>query len=128
MRTLVIENRDDLRVGDEATFGYKGNTFSGTVWEDLGTLFVGSVWVRICAGEWNTMFTFISATRDAQALPTEPGSVIQVKQVWGVKRDEWVTALLDADGDWVMTKRFDGRMFASADGIEVWRPAQVVPE
>ena len=31
---MEITNRDDLRVGDVATFAYRGHEFTGPLWKD----------------------------------------------------------------------------------------------
>lgn len=86
---MEITNREDLRVGDVATFAYMGHEFTGPVWERKhGTLFVGSEAIRYehwptGRVRWSEPFDFVRATRETPALPTEPGSVIYVTEARG---------------------------------------------
>ena len=76
---ITITDISDLRVGDTATYSYKGHEFSGEVWDnDLGALWVGPVVVRHFGGTPSPYIALVSATREVphHDLPTEVGSVI----------------------------------------------------
>lgn len=123
--TITIDNRDDLRPGDYATFSYEGQEASGIIWKDEGRAlwFFGAA-VRYADGGWEDAYAFVTATRAAPDLPTEPGSVIQVKQVRGKER-EWATALYFPRGSWVTSAPFGGEHWHRTEHIEVWRPVTV---
>lgn len=125
---MDITNREDLRVGDIATFAYDGHKFTGPLWErSTGTLLIGDSTVRAINGLWLAGHTFVRATRPAPSLPTEPGSVILVSECRGERVDEPVLAVLAGDGEWVTF----GRMFGEhnwylPEHIAAWTPAKVV--
>ena len=79
MSVIEIKDRDDLRVGDTATFTYRdgGNVeheFTGPLWSfEKGTLFIGRTRVYDPHGGWTHAIDFVRATREVLGLPTEPG-------------------------------------------------------
>ena len=130
---MHITNRDDLLVGDIATFTFNGHKFTGPLWErEEGTLFLGAESVRYkynLTGEirWSDYFDFISATREAPSLPTEPGSVILVTECRGERVDEPVLAMMISEGEWVtFGHMFVGYYWYLPEDITEWTPAKVV--
>ena len=130
---MHITNREDLRVGDIATFTHHGHKFAGPLWErEEGTLFLGPEGVRYKhrhTGElrWSQYFEFVSGTREAPPLPTEPGSVILVSECRGERVDVPVLAVCDGEGEWrTFGHMFDGCMWHRPDHITAWTPARVV--
>lgn len=127
---MEITNRDDLRVGDVATFTHHGHEFTGPLWErEEGTLFLGPEGVRYGhKSRWSEYFTFVRATREVPPLPTEPGSVILVTECRGVRVDEPVLAVRDIEGEWTTpTGRLAGYRWHLPEHITEWTPAKVVP-
>ncbi|WP_102508170.1 hypothetical protein [Sanguibacter massiliensis] len=129
MTVIEITNRDDLRVGDVATFAYRGHEFSGPLWKrEDGRLFLGGEIVRYAIGVWSGYFTFVRATREAPSLPTEPGSVILVTECHGERLDPPVLAVCDGDGEWLtLARAIDGSRWHLPKHITAWTPAKVVP-
>ena len=126
---MEIMNRDDLRVGDIATFADNGHEFTGPLWEDeVGDMAVGSGWVRL-SGRWCSHIDFIRATRPAPALPTEPGAIILVTECRGERVDRPVAAWWDdVEGYWITpTHRFLGVSMHDARDFTEWTTAKVVP-
>ena len=121
---MHITNRDDLRVGDIATFAFDGHEFTGRVWAGGGgALYVGASLVRDSGGPYE----FVSGTREAPPLPTEPGSVILVSECRGERVDVPVLAVCDGDGKWrTFGHMFDGCMWHRPEHIGAWTPARVV--
>lgn len=132
---MEITNKDDLRVGDTATFTYDGHEFTGPLWErEKGTLFIGSegvLYEHWSTGEirWSNYYEFVSGTREAPALPTEPGAVILVTECRGERADKPVVAWWDdVETYWLTpTRRFGGMTTHDSPDITEWTPAKVVP-
>lgn len=136
MSVIEITNRDDLRVGDTATFTYDGHEFTGVVWErEEGTLFIGAEAVRYehrATGElrWSEFLDFVRAVREVPDLPTEPGSVIYVARLIDAEPyTDPSPMLLMANGQWVTTNpgARGEHMWLIAEQIAEWTPAKVVP-
>ena len=124
---MEITNRDDLRVGDIATFTYRGHEFTGEVWSEReGSLIVGPDIVRYSDGAWSDYFTFVRATREMPPLPTEPGSVIEIITI-DDHHIEPTVAMLDDANDWMLAVRRDERWTLTPYRITAWRPMKVVP-
>lgn len=121
---MHITNREDLRVGDIATFAFDGHEFTGRVWAGGGgALYVGASLVR----DNNGPYEFVRATRPAPALPKELGSVILVTEVRGERADKPVVAVKASGGEWVtFGYRFAGYDWHYPEHIGAWTPARVV--
>lgn len=126
---MEITNRDDLRVGDIATFAYNGHEFTGEVWTDPEGLNIGCTIIRFVSGEWTSDLDFVRATREMPPLPTEPGSVILVTECRGTRVGEPVVAWWDdVEAYWLTpTRRFGGMTTHDARDFTEWAPAKVVP-
>lgn len=129
MSAIEITNRDDLRVGDVATFTYQGHEFTGPLWNGTrDDLALGDTLVRFPMGTWSHYFEFVRATREVPDQPTEPGAVILVSECRGERLDPPVLAVLDSDGTWITF----GHAIATYDWhnpehITAWKPAKVIP-
>lgn len=124
---MHITNREDLRVGDIATFEYNGHEFTGRLWTEGGeTLFVGDAVVRDASGN-SGLYEFVRAVRETPALPKEVGSVILVTECRGGRADKPVVAVKAGGGDWVTYGyRFAGYDWHNPEHIGAWSPAKVV--
>lgn len=129
MSVIEIKDRDDLRVGDTATFTYRGHEFTGPLWSSgPGHLGLGITSLRAGGGSWYAAFDFVRATREMPPLPTEPGSVIYVTECRGERADEPVIAVRAGDGEWVTPAEFfAGCLWHRPDHFTEWAPAKVVP-
>ena len=124
---MEITSRVDLRVGDIATFTYQGHEFTGPLWtEGDGSLYVGAALFRFSDGCWFDPYEFVRATREAPALPTEPGSVIEITAI-DENPIEPTLAMLDDESEWMLANRRDGGWALLAREITGWRPMKVVP-
>lgn len=124
-----ITDREDLRVGDIATFTYRDHEFTGEVWRRNGdSLIVGSATARYGDGVWSKHLTFVRAFRPAPALPTEPGAVILVTECRGTRVGKPVVAWWDdVEGSWTTpAHRFGGMTTHDARDITEWTTATVV--
>lgn len=131
MSVIEITDREDLRVGDVATFAFDGNEFTGPLWtEGTGTLFIGPALVRYGGDSdyWSDC-TFVRATREVPDLPTEPGSAVLVTECRGERADKPVVAWWDdVETYWITpTRRFGGMTTHDSPDITEWTPAKVVP-
>lgn len=132
---MEITNRDDLRVGDTATFAYSGHEITGPLWEresDRGSLVLGSACLRYQyrpTGEirWSKYFTFVRATRPAPVLPTAVGSVIEISVVGDTHLFVPILAMLTAVDEWTLPRQIEGRWAVAPYRITEWRPMKVVP-
>lgn len=126
---IEITEREDLRVGDIATFNYQGHEFTGEVWSrNGGTLIVGSAPVLHGDGAWSKHHTFVRAFRPAPSLPTEPGAVILITECRGERVNEPVVAVRNGEGTWWSHGRgFDGCNWHGPEDITEWTLAKVVP-
>lgn len=126
---IKITKREDLRVGDIATFTYRGHEFTGPLWRRSGdSLIVGSAPARHGNGTWSNHLTFIRAFRPTCALPTEPGAVILVTECRGERADEPVLAVLASTGRWwTHEQMFDDHAGHLPEHITEWTTATVVP-
>src|SRR5690606_8678931 len=102
MSTIDITRVEDVREGDRVTMTRNGTAVSGAVRDvthgdythiDIATLPCVMI---VGDGSW----TVVSATREVQDLPVEPGSVIVNSTVRGVEGE---TAILDPEVDWFTT-------------------------
>lgn len=131
---MEITNRDDLRVGDVATFTHHGHEFTGPLWErEEGTLFLGPEGIRYehrPTGElkWSQYFKFVRATREMPPLPTEPGALILVTECQGERVDEPVLAVLASTGRWwTHGQKFNDYSGHYPEQVTEWTLAKVVP-
>ena len=100
MTTITINDINQLCVGDDAKFTYKGgHVFSGEVWEDgFGNQYVGGTLVRSRRlGDFSSNVTFISATRET-SLSEDLGSVIA--DVTDTDGYYYFRAIRSVDGKW----------------------------
>lgn len=136
MSVIEIKDRDDLRVGDVATFAVEDDdgvmhAFSGEAWSySKGGISVGANYVRYRNGVWAPGFHFVRATRVVPDLPTEPGSVIYVSRL--INAEPYTDPrpmLLMANGQWVTTNpgARGEHLWLIDKQIAEWTPAKVVP-
>lgn len=130
-KRIEITKREDLRVGDIATFSYKGREFTGPLWEvENGALYIGAAALRLANGHWTTMFDFVRATRPAPALPTEPGATILVSECRGERLNPPILAVRDCDGEWLtLAREIGGSRWVGhlPEHITEWAPAKAIP-
>ena len=126
---MEITNRDDLRVGDIATFTYQGHEVTGPLWtEGDRSLYVGAALFRFSDGCWFDQYELVRATREVPDLPAEPGSVILVSECRGERLDPPVLAVCDGDGEWLtLARAIDGSRWHLPAHITAWTPAKVIP-
>lgn len=123
---MEIINRDNLRVGDIATFAHKGHEFTGPIWQSEDKeLLIGCSTIQYSEGSQTPYYDFVSATRPAQSLPTEPGSVILATKVRGETFETPVVLFLDDTTDWNTAFRVGGYWVHAADDIQEWVFADV---
>ena len=130
MSVIEIKDREDLRVGDIATFAYDGHELTGPLWtEGGGSLYIGAALFRFSDGRWFDPYEFVRATREVPDLPTEMGAVILVSECRGERADKPVVAWWDdVETDWITpTHRFGGMTTHDSPDITEWTPAKVIP-
>jgi len=126
--TVEITRVEDVRAGDRVTLTCNDTTVVGTVRDvahgdathiDIATL---PCVLIVGGGHW---WTFVRATREAPALPTEPGSVIVSATI---RRVEGQTAILDPDEHWLTTVCVEDHWYHYPEHITAWEPGRIVPE
>ena len=130
MSEQTITDLAEVRPGDWVKVEYpdrdRARPFEGEAWEDRsGNLRVGSSYIRLENGEESTFACFISATRPAPALPTEPGSVILASKVGDVRLDPPVV-MIRGSAYWRSAHRIGRQMWHGSDDVQEWVPAEVV--
>ena len=130
MSEQTITDLADVRPGDwvkaEYLHGGRAHPFEGEAWEDGGGyLCVGATIIRLDGFGSPAHIRFISASRPAPALPTEPGSVILASKVGGVELDPPLVMFRGYDG-WVSPRTINGDVWHEPEHVQEWVPAEVV--
>lgn len=130
MNNIEITRVEDIQPGDRVTLTRNGTTVSGTVRDvthgDTNHCFyITSLQDILIVGDDG--WTLVTATREAPALPTDPGSVITNATIRG---EAGHTAILDDYGDWFTPRTVGsgGFYLHAPEHITAWEPGRIVPE
>jgi len=129
MSTVEITRVEDIQVGDRVTLTCNDSTVVGRVRDvthgDATHLTIANLPCSLIVGG-GYWWTFVGATREVPALPTEPGSVITNATVRG---ETGHAAVLCDDGGWfTLRPAGDGFYLHRPKDITAWEPARIVPE
>ena len=130
MSEQTITDLAEVRPGDwvKAEYLYRGRAhpLEGEAWEDGdGYLCVGVTIIRLEDGGNPSYIRFISASRPAPALPTEPGSVILASKVRDVELDPPMVLFRGHDV-WWSPRHIKGCVWHRSRHVQEWAPAEVV--
>ena len=128
-KTITITDLSEVRAGDLCTVEIGGHQYTGPAYSGVGNVLRWGGHTLRYNGVPRPYVTFVSATREVLALPTEPGSMILVHEALGETCDPPVVAVHDGDSvDPWMTSRQVGAFFWLSDrDITRWQECDVTP-
>ena len=131
-KTITITDLADVRDGDICTVKIGGRQYTGPAYAEEGdSLFLawGGYLLRDSTGEPDDYVVFLSATRTAPSLPTEPGSMILVHEARGETCDPPVVAVRDGDpvDPWKASRQVGAFFWLSNEDITRWQECDVTP-
>ena len=129
-KTITITDLAQVRDGDNCTVEIEDRQYTGPAYAGEGDILLwGGFLLRHSCGEPDAYVTFISATREAPTLPTEPGSMILVHEAWGETCDPPVVAVHDGDSvdPWKASRQVGAFFWLSDKDITRWQECDVTP-
>ena len=129
-KKITITDLADVRDGDLCTVEIEGHQYTGPAYAGRGDILVwGGRVLRYSHGEPGTLVVFLSATREAPALPTEPGSVILVHEANGVVCNPPVLAVRDGTNTfpWGATRQIGSVDWLRDEDITRWQECDATP-